>query len=129
MRAMIVGLAMVVGGAAASQTTYQGSRPVSVQGIFKDDLCLPSKATGKVVARKFDDGGALLNGVTIEQRNGSRTFINVDLDQLDAANQPEYRAAADALPIILRMGANVSVSTVACGAAGRVEFLTGAAAR
>lgn len=129
MRSIIAFFAVVSSTTICAQTTYRGAVPVSVQGIYKDDLCLPSEAAGKVVARKFDDSGTILSGVTIEQRNGRRTFINVDLDQLEVGNRPEYRAAADALPMIFRIGASVSVSTVACGAAGRVEFLTGAAAR
>jgi hypothetical protein len=74
------------------------------------------------VKRQFGNDGLKLAGVVIEAANGSREFVNVDVEinKLDNATKSWV---INGLQTLLAEGRSVQFNTVACGAAGRVQYL------
>jgi hypothetical protein len=63
-----------------------------------------------------------LNGVTVEEASGRRTFINVDVNTAELAMY-QIGWVNEGLTTLLRQGARVSLVVKLCGAAGRVIVL------
>lgn len=125
MRAIPIALAMVVSGAAWAepQTTFSGTTPTAVTGLSEENGCFPAKLNGRVVKRAFDANGITVTSITIEERSGERSFINVDDENLKTASMSARSNAIRAMQILLKEGARVNLGIFACGAAGRVMML------
>jgi hypothetical protein len=50
-----------------------------LSGLNTDLLCYPAVVRGKVVKRKFSSDNILVSGLILEERDGSREFINVEI--------------------------------------------------
>lgn len=100
-----------------------GRRVVEVTNLGGTEGCVPSRVSGKVVAREFDKRGTTLTGVTIEEKDGSRTFVNVGDLPTSEMSMVEIEWVNRGLQTLLKQGAGVALVAGACGAAGRVMVL------
>jgi hypothetical protein len=100
------------------------SKVVSLAGLHPDADCHPASISGRVVARQFHRGSTNLLSVTLEERSGRRTLVNVDVNTQDLGR---YQIAwiQDGLNTMLRQGARANVQVKFCGAAGRIIMLDG----
>lgn len=86
-----------------------------------DETCEERPFQGTVVSRSFDTDGTTLNGFVVERRDGTRTFINVEIpDGLDMARRG---FVYDGLQRLTRIGRTARGRVQWCGAAGRVGTL------
>jgi hypothetical protein len=56
------------------------SRVLRLANLYPDADCHPARLDGRVVARRLDGGGTQLVGVTLEERSGRRTALNVHVE-------------------------------------------------
>lgn len=98
-----------------------GRAVVSLSNLSDADGCFPAKLKGKVATRTFDAKGINLEGLVIEEPNGSRNFINGNTNHgEDAVTMGTVKRGLETL---LKVGRRVEVGIYACGAAGRVQML------
>lgn len=93
---------------------------IKVSGLDGDHTgCVPFKLIGKIVKREFDKDVITVSGITLEESNGRRSFINVSppAKEMDAASLGNLTGG---LQLLSREGRKASISGYACGAAGRV---------
>jgi hypothetical protein len=106
---------------ASVQYKEVGGRTKELSGLFTDKDCQPAPIQGKVVKRDFAENGVSLSGFVLEEKDGSRTFVNVaipdDLDMVDLGY------VTQGLQTLIREGRNIHGMVRACGAAGRVLTL------
>ncbi len=57
-----------------------GKRVVSISNLYNDATCRPRQFRGTVAKRQFDDDRVSVAGFIVELPDGSRDFINVDVD-------------------------------------------------
>lgn len=100
-----------------------GTQVTRVSGLAPKAYCFPAKIAGPIVDRQFAAGGILLQSITIEEPSGERTFINVDLSELENASKIDHDLIIRSLQLLTRKGRSVKAGIVACGAAGRVMVL------
>jgi hypothetical protein len=68
------------------------------------DPCVPSRAIGRVVAVKYNEMKTLPIAFTIEEKNGERTLINVDVDEFMSASRLAQGWVGQALQRMIRKG-------------------------
>ena len=95
---------------------------LSLSNLSPDSECWGARAAGKIVKRQFGNDGLTLTGFVLEEPDGSREFINVEvkLDILDAATRSWI---ANGLHALLAEGRSAETYIRLCGAAGRVVVL------
>jgi hypothetical protein len=84
--------------------------------------CHKAQDEGKVVQRDFDGGGLLIKGFVLEHKDGSRSYMNVSIenDFLDIGS-PRYMGWADSgwiysgLQTLLKEGREVELTVMICG--------------
>ena len=67
-------------GAPTFQLDLDNTRVVSVSNLYADPTCTSRKLRGTVVKRLFEDNRVMVAGFILELSDGSRDFINVDVD-------------------------------------------------
>ncbi len=104
------------------QLDRTNTKLLSLSNLSPDSDCWGAWTTGKVVKRQFGEDGVTLKGVVLEEPDGSREFINVDvsLDKIDMATRSWV---ANGLQTLLAKGRSAEAYIRLCGAAGRVEML------
>ncbi len=104
------------------QLDVTNTKLLSLSNLSPDSDCWGAWTTGKVVKRQFGEDGLTLKGVVLEEPDGSREFINVDvgLDKIDMATRSWV---ANGLHTLLAEGRSAEAYIRLCGAAGRVEML------
>jgi hypothetical protein len=101
------------------------TRVVALSHLADGQDCQPARLAGKVVKRKFDDFvGTIVTGVTVEERDGARTFANVTVGDhpnwaLDVG-RVNAEWIAEGLQTLLQEGNRVSLGIFLCGASGSV---------
>jgi hypothetical protein len=108
----------------ADRPIYQldtgSTRVVSLSNLYDDQTCPPAGSiAGTVVQRYFSDDGLMLTGVVVEASDGSRTFVNVNVD-LQRSDMTTRSWVMRGLQTLLVEGRSAEVKVRACGAAGRV---------
>jgi hypothetical protein len=83
--------------------------------------CLPSTFAGRVVKRDFAEDAIKLTGITIENRDGTRIFINVEIPS--NLSMATLGNVVDGLQRLTKVGRYAKGSVYACGMAGRVLTL------
>jgi hypothetical protein len=83
--------------------------------------CVPSALIGTVVARQFNNDGIDLISVTLENKFGERTFINLNTPNEFSLTDIEWIRRG--LQTLLKVGNRVSLGVGFCGAGGRVNVL------
>ena len=84
--------------------------------------CAPKQVIrGKVIRREFAIDALTLTGVVIEQVDGSREFVNIDIP--DGLSMAELDLAHHGLLTLLKQGRLVRATVRLCGAGGRVMEL------
>lgn len=106
----------------AFQLDASQSRVLSISGLAEAPDCHSATLTGRIVARQFGRRGTTLTGVTVEDRSGRRTFVNIDVRTSDLGRY-QIGWINDGLTTLTRQGARVSLGIKQCGAAGRVMML------
>ncbi len=99
-----------------------GGRVTSVAGLYPDPTCHPMQIGGRVVRRQFQDNELRMKGVVLEEENGSRAFVNIDV-QWDDLDMASLTGVTRGLQTLLKEGRTAKLSVRACGAAERVMFL------
>lgn len=101
----------------------RSGRIVAIAGLPASAGCLRATSTGRVVERNFERGEP--SGFTFNEPAHGDSYINLpaSYDIRDRAAYARVRAAFDDL---LRPGTRLRVSSVACGAAGRIVKLVSA---
>ncbi|RVU19476.1 hypothetical protein [Methylobacterium oryzihabitans] len=99
-------------------TMGPGGRVTGIQNLVPRDECFPATIQGRVVKRDFDRSGLYLAGIVVEEKKGTRTFINVDNEYVDKDAVTTARTKS-ALEEMLAIGKKVNLGVYACGAAGR----------
>lgn len=99
----------------------QQTRVIEISGLSNTEDCHPFNMSGRVTDREFD--GPRVTGVTIEDKTGERTFINVEAPTLETSDRVTIGWINQGLQQMLREGQRVSMRVAACGAAGRVMVL------
>ncbi|MGA9444701.1 MAG: hypothetical protein WBV18_14995 [Methyloceanibacter sp.] len=87
-----------------------------------NDYCLPDQFSGRVAKRKFDESGLIITGAVLEFDDGTRQFVNIEVDA-DAMDMMTTRFVAQGLQILLKEGREASLKLYRCGAAGRVLYV------
>lgn len=98
-------------------------RVLELSNLSPGGDCHPSRIAGRVVKRSFDQNGIWVQSLTVEERGGARTYINVDTISIDTASRVAMSWAANGLQTLAREGRQVSLGVKLCGAAGRVIML------
>lgn len=84
--------------------------------------CHPDDFEGRIVKRDFDRRGTVPTGILVEAEDGERTFINIDINT-EKLGLFITRWIVPGLQRITREGNKVSLTVMACGAAGRFFYL------
>ena len=83
-RPFLIALIVVVSSSAQAEPAFQldatGKWVVSVSNLYNDSTCTLREFRGAVVKRQFDDDRVSVAGFILELPDGSRDFINVDVD-------------------------------------------------
>lgn len=106
---------------ASVQYKEVGGRTKELSGLFTDKDCSPAAIQGKVVKRDFAKNGVSLSGFVLEKKDGSRTFVNVEIP--GDLNMVDLGYVTQGLQTLIREGRYIHVGVRACGAAGRVLTL------
>lgn len=124
---IVLALVMILAaGAAQAQPRYRADsagRVVQLTGLTPKNDCSPATLRGRVVARSFNQTGILPASVTIEEADGSRSYVNIDTDDVQAVNMADRSWLLKGLQTMLRDGNRVTLGVWLCGAAGRVMML------
>ena len=82
------------------------------------EMCQPARLNGRVVHRQFDDRvGTVLTGVTVEEADGQRAFVNVDVNW-SSLNVLTTGWVAQGLQVLLEEGNRVTLGVEECGSGG-----------
>ena len=106
---------------ASVQYKEVGGRTKELFGLFTDKDCSPAAIQGKVVKRDFAKNGVSPSGFVLEKKDGSRTFVNVEIP--DDLNMVDLGYVTQGLQTLIREGRYTHGGVRACGAAGRVLTL------
>jgi hypothetical protein len=121
MGAAIVAAFPAVAGTPRYKLDPSGRKVIYLSNLSDADDCFPSKLKGKVAKRTFDARGINLEGLVIEEPDGSRNFINGNSNYgEDAVTMGTVKRGLETL---LKVGRRIEVGIYACGAAGRVQKL------
>lgn len=96
---------------------------VALSGLGSGDPCLPDRLTGRVLSVRYAAGNVALQSFTLEHKDGTRTLVNVDIDQIQTGSMVAIAWIQQGLQQWIRKGKNVSIGALFCGAAGRVVVL------
>lgn len=101
----------------------QTGRTVAIAGLPTSDGCVRGTATGRVVDRKFEKGE--MRGFTFNEPPYGDGYINLPA-AYEIRDRAAYARVQAALNDLLRKGARLKISSVACGAGGRMIDLASA---
>lgn len=117
----------IIAGPAMAQPRYKlnkaQTKVVSLSGLSSGGECLHDRLSGKVVSMQYAANGVVLEGFALEGKAGDRDFINVDVDNIQAASMVTIGWVKQGLEQFIRKGKRVSIGALRCGAAGRVLYL------
>lgn len=105
------------------ETSFSGTNPVAITGLTDENGCFPAKLAGRIVKRTFDANAIKVSSIVVEERSGERTFVNIDTNKLDKADNASLSNAIRGMQVLLKEGNRISAGIYACGAAGRVIML------
>ena len=87
-----------------------------------NDSCHPDQFGGRVAKRKFDESGLIITGAVLEFDDGTRQFVNIEVDtEVMAPIQTGW--VVPGLQKLFKEGRDVSLKLYRCGAAGRVLYV------
>jgi hypothetical protein len=101
----------------------QTGRTVAIVGLPTSDGCVRGSATGRVVHRKFEKGE--MRGFTFNEPPYGDGYINLPA-AYEIRDRAAYARVQAALNDLLRKGARLKITSVACGAGGRMIDLASA---
>lgn len=108
---------------AAPRYKYAGGKIVEISGLFSDSLCHPWRVRGTVIKRDFESDGLHLKGFVVENREGARDYVNIELPDPSTVGPSDAIAINQGLQVLLKEGRAIEGVALACGAAGRVSTL------
>jgi hypothetical protein len=110
-------------GQPAYQLDGSQTKVISLSNLFPSQDCTPRGSTaGTIARREFSKDGLKITGVVIEQSDGTREFVNVDVN-LDNSDMVTRSWVMKGLQTLLAEGRSVHLDLRLCGAAGRVEMI------
>ncbi len=118
-------LVIAAGSAAAEIRARQDAKGdvYEVEGIAADPTdCHSFSISGRIAARKFAANGVALDSITLEQRDGTRTIVNVDQPP-QSTSMADLGFVTTGLQRLSKVGRTMHGRAFACGAAGRVFVL------
>lgn len=98
------------------------TKVIALSNLSSDRDCTNGQEAGKIIKREFSKDGLKMTGIVLEEPDGSRGFVNIDvsLDKLDNATRSWV---VKGLQTLLAEGRSVKLSVKLCGAAGRVMMI------
>jgi hypothetical protein len=115
-------MAAQISAAPRYQLDGTNTKLLSLSNLSPDSDCWGARAVGRVVKREFGNDGLTLRGFVLEEPDGSREFINVEV-KLDNVDEVTRSWVANGLHTLLAEGRLSEAYVRLCGAAGRVEML------
>lgn len=101
----------------------QQTEAIALSNLSPSGDCIFDQLAGRVVAIEQNRRGTLPVAFTIEHRDGTRTYLNVDEHEFANASRLAQGWVADGLQRMVRKGKHVKLGARFCGAAGRVVML------
>lgn len=101
----------------------QQTEAIALANLSPGGDCSSDELAGRVLAVEHNRRGTLPVAFTIEHRDGTRTYINIDEHEFANASRLAQGWVADGLQRMVRKGKHVAVGARLCGAAGRVIML------
>jgi len=95
---------------------------VSLSNLNPSPDCVGALTTGKIVRREFRKDGLVPTGIVVEAPDGSREFVNADVE-LAGTDNATRGWVLRGLQTLLSEGRFAERYVRLCGAAGRVEVL------
>jgi hypothetical protein len=127
-RLFLIAFIVVVSSSAQAEPAFQldatGKWIVSVSNLYNDSTCTPREFRGAVVKRQFEDDRVSVAGFILEFPDGSRDFINVDVDHTGLTLNASGWIIRG-LETLLTQGNVVDVTVKSCSVAGYVVNLDG----
>jgi len=94
---------------------------IELTGLYNEPECrLEALVDGKVIKRQFADNGVVVTGFVLENTDGTREFVNVQISE--DLSMAARRIVIPGLQRLVREGRNVHGRVHVCGS-GRLEFL------
>jgi len=95
---------------------------IELTGLSNEPDCRPeAPVDGKVIKRQFADNGVVVTGFVLENTDGTREFVNVEVSE--DLSMAARRIVIRGLQRLVGEGRTVHGRVKLCGAAGRVEVL------
>ncbi len=108
---------VVVSSSAQAKPTFHldpsGKWVVLLSGLYNDSRCSVREFRGVVIKRQFEDDRVSIAGLILELSDGSRDFINVDVDHTGLTSNASGWIIRG-LETLLTQGRVVDVSVKAC---------------
>jgi hypothetical protein len=83
-RLSLIAFIVVVSSSAPAKPAFwldpSGNWVVLLSNLYNDSTCTVREVRGVVIKRQFEDDRVSVAGLILERRDGSRDFINVDVD-------------------------------------------------
>jgi hypothetical protein len=122
--AFVVGVSSSAHAEPSFQLDPTGKSVVLLSNLYNEFTCLPRQVRGAVVKRQFADDRVSVAGFILELPDGSRDFINVDVDHTGLTlNSSGWIIRG--LETLLTQGHVVDVTVKSCSVAGYVVNLDG----
>ncbi|TPI31516.1 hypothetical protein FJ414_23445 [Mesorhizobium sp. B3-1-6] len=96
---------------------------VALSNLSPGGACVAGRASGRIVAVRYNEMQTVPVLFTIAEKSGERTLINIDVDELQNASMLAQGWVVPALQKMVRKGRTVNLGIKLCGAAGRVIML------
>ena len=127
-RLFLIAFVVVVSSSAQAEPSFQldpiGKSVVLLSDLYSDFTCPPRQFRGAVVKRRFADDRVSVAGFILELPDGSRDFINVDVDHTGLTLKASGWIIRG-LQTLLTQDHVVDVNVKSCSTAGYVVNLDG----
>jgi hypothetical protein len=125
-RLFLIAFVVVVSSSAQAEPAFQldptGKSVVLISNLYSDFTCAPRQFRGAVVKRQFEDDRVSVAGFILELPDGTRDFINVDVDHTGLTLNASGWIVRG-LQTLLTQGHVVDVTVKSCSVAGYIVGL------
>jgi hypothetical protein len=117
--------ALFPGGATADPQTRENAKGITIEvsgiGQNPEEACQTGHFRGRIVKQDFAEDSVTLTAITVEDSDGLRQFINVEIptDMTSALRGRVFNG----LQRLSKVGRRASGQVYYCGAAGRFAYL------
>jgi anti-anti-sigma regulatory factor len=124
---MLVAVFSVMASSAKSEPRYRLDKSernvIAISNITDQQGCTQNRLSGVITTRSFSRNSTSLSSVTVETKNGERSYIVVDLSDVSVMSMADASWINTGLQTLTKIGGKVKIEFLMCGAAGRVWYL------